>query len=112
METQDVSQDEINSMEVAQYQGNGFYEIVRERLMADVQPSFDDYDGRTLLHLGGAKGGLEISELLMINLAVPMFKYQAGSPQTDEAVKNGGLQLLPILQGYRRSLLGKHVGRV
>lgn len=100
VETRDLSKDEINSMELMQYSANGFYDMVREKLMAGVEASFADYDKRTPLHLACAEGHPDIVELLLINAADPMFKDRFGSTPMDEAVKNDRMELLPILQRY------------
>lgn len=100
IETRTISRDEIKSMELMQYAANGFYDMVREKLMAGAQATFADYDKRTALHLACAEGHPDVVRLLLINGADAMFKDRFGATPTDEAMKNGNEDLLPMLKQY------------
>lgn len=100
VDTRTLSKKEINSMQLMQYAANGFYDMVREKLMAGAVANFADYDKRTPLHLSCAEGHLDVTHLLLLNGGDPMFKDRFGNTPIDEALKNDHEELMPILKQY------------
>lgn len=100
VETRTISREEIKSMELMQYAANGFYDMVREKLMAGAKATFAGYDKRTALHLACAEGHPDVAQLLLINGADPMLRDRFGATPTDEALKNGHEDLLPMLKRF------------
>lgn len=100
VETRTICVEEIKSMELMQYAANGFYDMVCEKLMAGAKAAFADYDNRTALHLACAEGHPDVARLLLINGADPMYKDRFGATPTDEALKNGHEDLLPMLKQF------------
>lgn len=95
-----ISRKEFLSMELMQYSANGFYDMVREMLMAGARPSFTDYDKRTPLHLACAEGHMDVTELLLLNGADPMLKDALNCSALDEAVKSGNDEVVQMLRKY------------
>lgn len=100
VDTRTLSHAEITSMELMQYAANGFYDMVREKLMAGAEAKFADYDKRTPLHLSCAEGHPDVTQLLLINGGDPMSKDRFGTTPVDEAVKNDHDELLELLVRY------------
>lgn len=100
IDTRTLSKAEITSMELMQYAANGFYDMVREKLMAGAQAKFADYDKRTPLHLSCAEGHLDVTQLLLINGGDAMVKDRFGATPIDEAMQNHHEELLEVLVQY------------
>lgn len=100
IDTRTLSKEELHSMEMMQYAAIGFYDMVKEKLMAGAEASFADYDKRTPLHLACAEGHPDIAELLLINEADPMFRDRFGSTPMDESIKNGHDEMVDLLVKY------------
>lgn len=100
VETETISRAEIKSMQLMQYAANGFYDMVRESLMAGAAATFADYDARTPLHLACAEGHGDVAELLLVNGADAMAVDRFGSTAMDEAVKRGHEELVALVRRF------------
>lgn len=99
-ESATMSATTILSMEMMQYVADGYFEMVREKLIAGADAKFADHDERTPLHIACAESHLDVAKLLLVNGADPMVRDRFGVSPMDEAVHNANTEMMQLLKQF------------
>lgn len=92
-----LNKEQHDGLELMEYASRGLETHVREKIAEGTNAGFADYDKRTALHLASCEGYWKIVELLLRNGADASFKDRFGHTAVDDAMMNGRLQVLQIM---------------
>lgn len=92
-----LAKEHHDGLELLEYCARGFEKSVREKIASGTKAQFADYDLRTPLHLAACEGHTKIVELLLKNGADATFKDRFGHTAVDNAMMNGMLEVLEVM---------------